>query len=250
MAPEILKGNPYRPISADMWSFGVLIFVMLNNTVPFKSQHMASLYTLQTTKRWIFRSDLKEKVSEDIKELVTSLLEPDVAMRSVIEDVVGHPLLDIPWNEQARQCEERALRHAKLYKGKILANMNRHCDRNMGRTGTEGSKESKATDKCLEVLFTSSDSNESSQSHIVELLSKLVGNSKPNQNVENKQQMKDALNETKSNENNVQKNTEGNINIDESKSKINKLKSLSIFNKCAKVINSKCNSVFKIEENN
>lgn len=242
LAPEILKGNPYRAISADMWSFGVLIYVMLNKTHPFNSHHMASLHTLQVTKKWGFRSDLN--VSDGMKELVENLLEPDVAIRPVIEDVVHHPLLVIPWNKETRQCEERALRYAKRYKRKILDNMNKGCIKNRA----EIKEEPIISEQRLEVLFTSSESAESSESHIIKLLSKLGCNSRLNQNGENKQQVGNEPSDTKSIEENIEGKVVENIEekADKSRSKLGKLKSLTIFNKCTEVINSECNSVFKI----
>lgn len=39
-APEILKGILYDPSIADMWAYGVLIFTMLNKSVPFDDKHV------------------------------------------------------------------------------------------------------------------------------------------------------------------------------------------------------------------
>lgn len=173
-------------------------------------------------------------------ELVENLLEPDVAIRPVFEDVVHHPLLDIPWNKEVRQCEERALRYAKRYKWTILDNMNKGCIKN--RTEVKG--EPVISEQRLEVLFTSSESDESSESHIIKLLSKLGCNSRLNQNGENKQQVENEPSDTKLIEEKVVENIEE--KADKSRSKLGKLKSLTIFNKCTEVINSECNSVFKI----
>lgn len=38
-APEILKGVPYAPKASDMWAFGVLVFTMLNEAMPFAETH-------------------------------------------------------------------------------------------------------------------------------------------------------------------------------------------------------------------
>lgn len=34
-APEILKGRPYAPKISDMWAFGVIIYTIINKSMPF-----------------------------------------------------------------------------------------------------------------------------------------------------------------------------------------------------------------------
>lgn len=127
VAPEILKGNPYRPKPTDMWSFGVMVFVMLNKANPFNSTEMGALYRAQTSKRWRFRSAIEPKLSEEMKDLVRNLLEPDPLKRLSVEALLRNPLFSfLSSNEDVRRSEEKALREAhaskalKMSKGNLL----------------------------------------------------------------------------------------------------------------------------------
>ena len=45
MAPEILNGNPYT-IKGDIWSLGVILFLMLFGYCPFQSTNICQLIIL------------------------------------------------------------------------------------------------------------------------------------------------------------------------------------------------------------
>lgn len=38
MAPEVLEQRPYRGTSVDIFAAGVILFIMITGTMPFKSQ--------------------------------------------------------------------------------------------------------------------------------------------------------------------------------------------------------------------
>ena len=42
-APEMLQGQPYEGLPSDIWSLGVILFVMLNGYFPFSSDNMQVL---------------------------------------------------------------------------------------------------------------------------------------------------------------------------------------------------------------
>ncbi|XP_075216090.1 testis-specific serine/threonine-protein kinase 1-like [Lycorma delicatula] len=46
-APEILEGHAYDARKADMWSLGVVLYVMLNRSLPFESQSVKILIQMQ-----------------------------------------------------------------------------------------------------------------------------------------------------------------------------------------------------------
>lgn len=87
-APEILKGQPYYPKNTDLWSLGVILYVMLNKSMPFDDNNAKRLYEQQTNRRWKFRSKVVNALSDNVKKLVTSLLEPDPVKRVKIDEAL------------------------------------------------------------------------------------------------------------------------------------------------------------------
>lgn len=88
VSPEIIKGSPYEPKVADMWSFGVLIFMMLNKAHPFVSTHLQSLYQNQMKHNWKFTSKKSESISPECRDLINHLMEPDTKSRWTIGQVM------------------------------------------------------------------------------------------------------------------------------------------------------------------
>lgn len=88
VSPEIIKGSPYQPKIADMWSFGVLIFMMLNKAHPFDSTHLQTLYQNQIKRNWKFANKKCESLSHGFRDLINNLMEPDTKKRWTIEKVL------------------------------------------------------------------------------------------------------------------------------------------------------------------
>ncbi|KAK6635568.1 hypothetical protein RUM43_007534 [Polyplax serrata] len=80
-APEILRGTPYNPKISDLWSLGVILYIMLNKAMPFDDTNIKRLYEQQTNKKWKFRAKVENALTEQAKKLVTLMLEPDVTKR-------------------------------------------------------------------------------------------------------------------------------------------------------------------------
>ncbi|XP_015595959.1 testis-specific serine/threonine-protein kinase 1-like [Cephus cinctus] len=87
-APEILKGSPYNPKIADIWSLGVILYIILNKAMPFDDTNIKRLYEQQTNKRWKFRGKVTDILSEQAKKLVINLLEPDTGKRWRMDQVI------------------------------------------------------------------------------------------------------------------------------------------------------------------
>lgn len=88
-APEILQGSPYYPKPTDVWSLGIVVFVMLNRAMPFEDKHIKQLYQAQVNRSWKFRSRYVDTLSESCKRLVTLMLEPNHQNRIKIDQTIN-----------------------------------------------------------------------------------------------------------------------------------------------------------------
>lgn len=91
VAPEILGGNEYgAPV--DMWSCGVILYILLCGVPPFYAEVTKELYEQIQNADYEFPDDLFESVSEDAKEVIRQLLtlEPNKRM-------TAQQLLSCPW---------------------------------------------------------------------------------------------------------------------------------------------------------
>ena len=86
--PEMVEGGCHDA-SADMWSFGVLLYEMLIGIPPFQTEKQS------TTFRLIVHGDVKFPpdaiVSEEAKDLVFALLTKDASKRPMASDILSHP---------------------------------------------------------------------------------------------------------------------------------------------------------------
>lgn len=90
VAPEIIKAQKYNPMLADAWSMGVLLFVITNNAFPFDDSDLTRMADDQMAKRWKFSLQASEKLSENLKDLIHHLLEPDLEKRYTIKQLLNH----------------------------------------------------------------------------------------------------------------------------------------------------------------
>lgn len=80
-APEVVSGVPYNPKIADIWSLGVVLFIMVNSSMPFDDTNLNILLQDQKAKRYQFGSKLVPPPTPTLRLLINSLLEPDIMQR-------------------------------------------------------------------------------------------------------------------------------------------------------------------------
>ncbi len=87
-APEVLLGEPYDPRLSDVWSLGVLLYVMLTGNFPFEEDNLRRMILDQKAGRWNFPPE-RGSLPLSCRLLVKRLLEPDILKRPSITEVMG-----------------------------------------------------------------------------------------------------------------------------------------------------------------
>lgn len=86
-APEIVCGEAYEPKTSDVWSLGVILFIMVNALMPFDDSNSMRLLKAQKSRTYQYAEKIHEKLSDDCKTMIHELLEPCVELRPDIEQV-------------------------------------------------------------------------------------------------------------------------------------------------------------------
>mmetsp|Transcript_12699 Transcript_12699/g.16984 ORF Transcript_12699/g.16984 Transcript_12699/m.16984 type:complete len:186 (-) Transcript_12699:642-1199(-) len=87
-APEILTKVPYDQAS-DMWSVGVIIYLLLSGDLPFMGRSQRELFRKIVIGTYEFGEEAWGDVSEDAKDLVRGLLVTDPAKRLTATEVMN-----------------------------------------------------------------------------------------------------------------------------------------------------------------
>ena len=89
LAPEIIADKGYSGFYVDLWSLGVLLYTMLQGTVPFKASSLQDLHAL------ILKGNFKYpvEISNEAKDLIESMLMVQPESRISIPMILRHPWL-------------------------------------------------------------------------------------------------------------------------------------------------------------
>ncbi|KAL7032262.1 hypothetical protein ACKWTF_007271 [Chironomus riparius] len=88
-APEINLNLPFNPQTADIFSIGIILFVMLNAMFPFNSSDINELVEDQNKQRYSFRASNIHKLSIESQVTVHTLLEPNPNLRWNVDKVLS-----------------------------------------------------------------------------------------------------------------------------------------------------------------
>ncbi len=89
VAPEILNGIPYG-IQADMWSLGVIMYILLAGYPPFNAKNQRELFKLIRKGHYEFHEKFWSDISDDAKDFISKLLTVNPKKRYTASDALGH----------------------------------------------------------------------------------------------------------------------------------------------------------------
>ncbi|KAG6028407.1 hypothetical protein E4U41_000681 [Claviceps citrina] len=93
-APELLQARAYTGPEVDIWSFGIVLYVLVCGKVPFDDQSMPALHA--KIKKGLV--DYPSWLSSECKHLMSRMLVTDPKQRATMHEVMNHPWMTKGYN--------------------------------------------------------------------------------------------------------------------------------------------------------
>ncbi|XP_074062546.1 testis-specific serine/threonine-protein kinase 1-like [Macrotis lagotis] len=87
-APEVLQGIPYQPKVYDIWSLGVILYIMVCGSMPYDDSNIKKMLRIQKEHRVNFPRS--KHLTGECKDLIYRMLQPDVNRRLHIDEILNH----------------------------------------------------------------------------------------------------------------------------------------------------------------
>jgi calcium-dependent protein kinase len=88
MAPEVIQGS--YSFEADIWSLGVIMFILLSGEYPFYSSNINEVFNLIKNGEYVFKKNKWFKTSREAQDLITKILNPNPKERPSVETCLNH----------------------------------------------------------------------------------------------------------------------------------------------------------------
>ena len=90
VAPEILKNKGYDDSACDIWSAGVILYIMLCGFPPFYEEELPALFDSIMSANYDYPSPWWDSISKEGKALVSAILTVDPKKRITATGILGH----------------------------------------------------------------------------------------------------------------------------------------------------------------
>lgn len=94
VAPEVITQEPYG-VTADVWSLGVIIYILLCGYPPFHDTNIKQLFRLICKGKYEFYPEDWSSISDQAKDLISKMLVVDVSKRITARQALKHPWLQM-----------------------------------------------------------------------------------------------------------------------------------------------------------
>ncbi|XP_010930818.1 calcium-dependent protein kinase 28 [Elaeis guineensis] len=118
VAPEVLR-KYYGP-EADVWSAGVILYILLSGVPPFWAETEAGIFRQILQGRLDFESEPWPGISDSAKDLIRNMINRDPKKRFTAHEVLCHP-----WIVDDKVAPDRPLDSAVLSRLKQFSAMNK-----------------------------------------------------------------------------------------------------------------------------
>lgn len=117
MAPETFSRNATYGSEIDIWSLGIMTYVMLFGCYPFDAPFLSQLEDQIIAGKFMYPQDLTIEVSKKAKNFIERLLVADIQARPLAVEVSEHPWL----RTNGASTEAMSLYHRKKLRDYVLA---------------------------------------------------------------------------------------------------------------------------------
>ena len=90
-APEMIKGIQYHGLDTDIWSSGILLYLMLCKSFPFNDKNNSKLYQKILSGKF----NLPNYLSNEAKDLLSKLLKVNPIERIKLDEIKKHPWFNL-----------------------------------------------------------------------------------------------------------------------------------------------------------
>ncbi|VDM95714.1 unnamed protein product [Thelazia callipaeda] len=102
-APEILLGKEYIPMKADIWSLGVVAYIIVSNRMPFNEQEGSNSIIIEAQRTRAYQYSRRWQLTYDCQNTIDSMMTFDFNARPDIHQVKNLPWFQVPKASKVNQ---------------------------------------------------------------------------------------------------------------------------------------------------